>query len=164
MKIFVHRHHLFKIVGLLLCVLVISSNVLIEINKDTAFSFTVTLDCCHIYSPFRPKDFVVKNDSSSVLEATPRETVPKFKEEIDQSHGRKLDGGDDDDFELFGSFNSLNAQDSTLTLLIVVLIILVLEHILHEVHVATYETPFADMVAAIEKELMIVGGMSFCVG
>ncbi len=71
------------------------------------------------------------------------------------------DHGDDHAFSVFGGMQSLDIYLGSVSFIIIVFCILVLEHFFHELHTATHDTPFAEMVAAIEKELMIVGVMAF---
>ena len=73
------------------------------------------------------------------------------------------EGGDDfvaTQHGLFGGLAHLNPEYAALSFILVVAIIVALEHFFHEIHTMTHDTPFADMVSAIEKELMIVGFMA----
>jgi len=91
------------------------------------------------------------------------------------SYGRSLNEGDptsmptsmpttiqiEEDLLLFGGFRFLAGQTAAVSFICIVLVILLLEHFFHEIHSLTHDTPFAEMVSAMEKELMIVGCTSF---
>lgn len=49
----------------------------------------------------------------------------------------------------------------TMSILLIIAAVLGTEHIFKSLHILTHDTPFQDMVFAIEKELMIVGCMAF---
>lgn len=62
---------------------------------------------------------------------------------------------------LFGSLVSIDVVQGTVAIFIIVFAVLLVEKIFHGLHSITHDTPFQDMVSAIEKELMIVGCMAF---
>ncbi len=66
-----------------------------------------------------------------------------------------------EEHSIFGSLQGLDLVDGTLSILVVIVSVLLLEHLFHQLHSLTHDTPFQDMVSAIEKELMIVGFMAF---
>lgn len=71
------------------------------------------------------------------------------------------DGHHEVSSSLFGSLSHIDVIDGTLSILIIVVAVLMVEKVFHGLHAITHDTPFADMVSAIEKELMIVGCMAF---
>ena len=62
---------------------------------------------------------------------------------------------------LFGTMGEISSLQGSLAILIIVLAVLLVEKVFHSLHAITHDTPFQDMVSAIEKELMIVGCMAF---
>ena len=62
---------------------------------------------------------------------------------------------------LFGALLSISPTDGTLAILITVALIVLFETLFHKMQGLTKDTPFQDMVSAIEKELMIVGCLAF---
>ena len=76
-------------------------------------------------------------------------------------------GGDDkygDDYYDGGIFGSMADTDivvGSVSFLIVVSLVLLVENLFHMLEHIAHDTPFEDMVLAIEKELMIVGTMAF---
>lgn len=68
------------------------------------------------------------------------------------------DGGSE---SLFGAMETIEGKTLMLSLLIIVGGVLCLESIFHALHHFTLETPFNDVVIAIEKELMVVGCTAF---
>ena len=90
-----------------------------------------------------------------------------------ESYNRRLaTGGTGDDalvssaghartFKIFGGMEQLKTEQATVSFIIVICLVVFLENFFHEIHSITHDTPFADMVSAIEKELMIVGFMAF---
>lgn len=62
---------------------------------------------------------------------------------------------------VFGSLPYLEPEAGACSMLIIVGAVIVVEKFFHILHRLTHDTPFQDMVSAIEKELMIVGCMAF---
>ena len=62
---------------------------------------------------------------------------------------------------LFGSFDYIQPETAAVCFMLVIIVILILEYVFHEIHSLSHDTPFADMISAMEKELMIVGSMAF---
>ncbi|RZL18585.1 MAG: hypothetical protein EOP64_11640 [Sphingomonas sp.] len=62
---------------------------------------------------------------------------------------------------LFGSLEYIEGKMLMVGILIVVGAVLCLETLFHFLHSFTAETPFHDVVSAIEKELMVVGCTAF---
>lgn len=62
---------------------------------------------------------------------------------------------------LFGSMDSLNITSGSTSILIIVFFVFLIEKIFHMSHKLARETPFYSIVAAIEKEMMIVGCVAF---
>lgn len=71
---------------------------------------------------------------------------------------RQLSGGT---VSLFGALEEMDGGTFMVSLLIVVGGVLTLESIFHGLHHFTLDTPFNDVVNAIEKELMVVGCTAF---
>lgn len=63
---------------------------------------------------------------------------------------------------VFGAVAHLNYEEGSFAFFIVIACVVTIETFFHHVHMETHDTPFSDMVSAIEKELMIVGCMAFC--
>ena len=63
--------------------------------------------------------------------------------------------------KLFGTLESIHIDDGTISIIIIICAVLATEHLFEYMHIMTHDTPFQDMVSAIEKELMIVGCMAF---
>ena len=63
--------------------------------------------------------------------------------------------------EIFGSFDYIKPETAAICFILVIMVILMLEYVFHEIHSISHDTPFADMISAMEKELMIVGSMAF---
>ncbi len=70
-------------------------------------------------------------------------------------------GGFDETISLFGSLSYILIFQGSLSVVIIVFAVLAVEKAFHGLHTITHDTPFADMVSAIEKEMMIVGCMAF---
>lgn len=66
-----------------------------------------------------------------------------------------------DDIPTFGGANELDAVAATSSFLIIIGCAVLLETIFESIHIQTHETPYYDMVSAIEKELMISGFLAF---
>lgn len=62
---------------------------------------------------------------------------------------------------VFGAIGHLNNEEGSFAFFIVIGCVVMIETFFHHVHLETHDTPFSDMVHAIEKELMIVGCMAF---
>ena len=62
---------------------------------------------------------------------------------------------------IFGTMIDLNPMAGSLSILIIVVAVICTEKVFEGLHEVTRDTPFSDMVSAIEKELMIVGSMAF---
>ena len=86
---------------------------------------------------------------------------------LHSSDAAPASGGDDkygDDYYDGGIFGSMADTDifiGSSSMLIVIIAVLVVENIFHLLEHMAHDTPFQDMVLAIEKELMIVGTMAF---
>lgn len=70
-------------------------------------------------------------------------------------------GGGEESFSLFGSLGGIDIVTGTVSLIIVIVSVLSFEAMFFHIEEATVDTPFAAMIAGIQKELMIVGGMAF---
>jgi hypothetical protein len=55
----------------------------------------------------------------------------------------------------------IGAFYGTLSVLIIVSAVFALDSLFHYLHKLAHETPFDDIVIAIRKELMVVGGIAF---
>lgn len=62
---------------------------------------------------------------------------------------------------LFGSLGHISAVDGSTSVLIIIVAVIMTEKLFHGLHILTHDTPFQDMVSAIEKELMVAGCMAF---
>ena len=66
-----------------------------------------------------------------------------------------------DDSPTFGGANELNAIAATSSFLIIIGCAVLLETVFESIHKSVHETPYQDMVSALEKELMISGFLAF---
>ena len=62
---------------------------------------------------------------------------------------------------LFGIMGQIQHFDGTISVILIIAAVWGTEYIFESLHILTHDTPFQDMVFAIEKELMIVGCMAF---
>lgn len=62
---------------------------------------------------------------------------------------------------LFGIMVDIRSYTGSISIIVIVFAVLFVEKVFHGLHALTHDTPFQDMVSAIEKELMIVGSMAF---
>ena len=62
---------------------------------------------------------------------------------------------------IFNSFSSLNIIYGSISIIIIIAGVLSVEYIFESLNQLTNDTPFQELVSAIEKELMIVGTMAF---
>ena len=78
--------------------------------------------------------------------------------------GASSDSSRSDDYYdggIFGSMADTDIMVGSVSFLIVICLVLLVENIFHMLEHIAHDTPFEDMVLAIEKELMIVGTMAF---
>lgn len=61
----------------------------------------------------------------------------------------------------FGQAEELAMPYGMLGFLIIISCVVLIETGFHHLHQSTFETPYAEMVSTIEKELMIVGFIAF---
>jgi Na+/phosphate symporter len=81
---------------------------------------------------------------------------PNAVSEDDLRQTRRLAGG-----AVLGQLDHIEIHYGTLSMLIILAAVISIEIIFHHLHVLTAETPFRDIISAIEKELMVVGGIAF---
>lgn len=62
---------------------------------------------------------------------------------------------------LYGALSSLNIFIGTMSIIIIVFSVLFVEEFFEKLNKLTNETPFQELLLAIEKELMVVGTMAF---
>ncbi len=62
---------------------------------------------------------------------------------------------------IFGALPFVDPMIGAISMVIIVAVVLIVEHFFHRLHSYTHDTPFEQMLISIQKELMIVGTMSF---
>eukprot|EP01031_Cornospumella_fuschlensis_P043471 gene43471-53149_t len=89
----------------------------------------------------------------------------KLADPVTDDHAATDDHGTDDGghgtLSLFGSLEFIEGKTLMIGILVVVGAVLCLETLFNFLHSFTAETPFHDVVSAIEKELMVVGCTAF---
>lgn len=83
--------------------------------------------------------------------------------DADDEHGSS-EGHGSGEHELTGVFGSLHwitPMTGSLSIIIIIFAVYLVENLFHELHRYSDDTPFQDMIAGLEKELMIVGCMAF---
>ena len=65
------------------------------------------------------------------------------------------------DHSLFGSLGQIETDLGTISIILIIVTVLLLEFCFIQLEDSTFDTPFQPMIAAIQKELMIVGTSAF---
>lgn len=117
-------------------------------SRDSCFALVLAvvalLECsCNVISPSKHYDA--------------NENVERFLSSTDNGNVKNAET----EHSLFGSVDALNAVIGTVAIVIIIAAVQLVEYLFHSLHGLTHDTPFEQMVATIEKELMIVGCTAF---
>jgi hypothetical protein len=112
---------------------------------------------CHGASQY--SDISVADDHEVVYNATTDDHVSTDDHESStddhETSSHEGSGG------VFGSLYYINVRTGSICIIIIIFAVYLVESLFHELHRYTDDTPFQDMIAGLEKELMIVGCMAF---
>jgi hypothetical protein len=119
-------------------------------KTDAHYDFTFGATSTRFLSEVGGSESDATDDTSGHNDTTGHDDTTSH----DDGHGESSHG-------LFGILSTIDPDDGTVSVILIIAAVLATEHVFHGLHRITHDTPFQDMVSAIEKELMIVGCMAF---